>query len=169
MIENRYKTFASRFLAGIIDSLIFIPFFIISEMFFTDKYTSQLWLSLSETVLYTFYVVIGHGKYGQTIGKKVMKIKVLDLSESNVIGYKRAMIRESIWILISLSLSVYFITDSDGASLGGQDEITRHDNISAVVSFAWLAVELITMLTNNKRRALHDFMAASVVVNLKKA
>jgi uncharacterized RDD family membrane protein YckC len=169
MIENRYKTFANRFLAGIIDGLIFIPFFIIGEMFFADKYTSQLWLNLSETVLYTVYVVVGHGKYGQTIGKKVMKIKVLDLEESNLIGYKRAIIRESIWILISLSLSVYFIMDSDGASLNGQDEIARHDNISTMVSFAWLAAELITMLTNNKRRALHDFMAGSVVINLKKA
>jgi uncharacterized RDD family membrane protein YckC len=32
--------------------------------------------------------------------------------------------------------------------------------------FAWFVLELLTMLTNNKRRALHDFIAGSVVVRL---
>ena len=31
-------------------------------------------------------------------------------------------------------------------------------------SFGWTALELVSMLTNRKRRALHDFIAGSVVV-----
>jgi uncharacterized RDD family membrane protein YckC len=31
---------------------------------------------------------------------------------------------------------------------------------------AWLGLELLTMLTNSKRRALHDLIAGSVVVRV---
>lgn len=31
-------------------------------------------------------------------------------------------------------------------------------------TFGWFGLEVVTMLTNNKRRALHDFIAGSVVI-----
>ncbi len=34
------------------------------------------------------------------------------------------------------------------------------------IHFIWFGVEIITMLTNEKRRALHDFIARSVVVKI---
>ena len=34
--------------------------------------------------------------------------------------------------------------------------------------FYWLLAELIVMLLNRKRRALHDFVAGTVVISLRK-
>jgi uncharacterized RDD family membrane protein YckC len=34
----------------------------------------------------------------------------------------------------------------------------------AIIAFSWFLLELITMLTNKKRRAVHDYIAGSVVV-----
>ena len=43
------------------------------------------------------------------------------------------------------------------------------NTVNWIISFsglAWFLIEVITMLANNKRRALHDFIAGSVVVRV---
>lgn len=35
--------------------------------------------------------------------------------------------------------------------------------------FWWLVIELITMLTNSRRGALHDFIAKSIVIRTEKS
>ena len=38
--------------------------------------------------------------------------------------------------------------------------------VIAFAEFAWFVAEILTMLTNKKRRALHDFIAGTVVVRV---
>jgi hypothetical protein len=62
-----------------------------------------------------------------------------------------------------------FVIDASGLVLQGvnPDEIYEKGyRMSPLlwVGVFWMAAELVTMLTNNKRRALHDFIARSVVV-----
>jgi len=165
---HKYQTFWHRLFAGIIDWLVFLPYGIVSAMIPTDS-EMKIYIAadLVFTLLWTLYVVIGHGKYGQTLGKKAMRIKVYDISEQKLIGYQRAFLRESISFFISIAWSIYFfITVGD---LNKKELITsgNFENIGLYISGIWFLVEIVTTLTNKKYRAVHDYIAGSVVIRLE--
>lgn len=165
-LNNKYNTFLQRLVAPFIDALVFIPFIIFEQVY---AVTEDKWLYIGYNLVYsicwTLYSVIGVGKYGQTIGKKVMKIKVFSLDEKSLIGYKRAFFRESVLFFVSIGGIVWvYFTTSDTAPF--RDELIGKYNITLIISCTWLIAELITMSFNNKRRAVHDFIAGSVVVDL---
>ena len=170
MTKNKYKTFWKRLLAGIIDGLVFIPIFIIEEIF-SDINSKWVFIGFEffYAICWMLYVVVGHGKYGQTVGKKAMKIKVFDLTEKNLISYKRAFFRESIWFLASISGVIYMIISTQNVPVINEDAKEKYYTIALFTSLFWLVIELVTMLSNNKRRAVHDYIAGSVVIDLREA
>ncbi len=112
-----------------------------------------------------------HGTYGKTIGKMACKVKVVDYKTEKPIGFKQAIIRDIIpvvFLFISMVLDLFF-NPFQGAVLSTDQEprnaFFRVIHFIAVSMFAlWFLAELTTMLTNSKRRALHDFIAGTVVV-----
>ena len=165
---NKYNTFGKRFVAGLIDYLIFIPFTILDKKFEdTDNKTIFIGWALFYTICWTLYVVIGHGKYGQTIGKRLMNIKVFDLNEKTLIGYKKAFLRESVWFFAIVAAIIYFtISTANTITLNEEVKATYYNDIVSLTSGIWLILEITTMFFNKKRRALHDFLAGSVVVDI---
>ena len=165
---HKYHTFGKRFVAGLIDGLIFIPFSILDNRFEdTDNKAIFIGWTLLHTICWTLYVVIGHGKYGQTIGKRLMGIKVFDLNEKTLIGYKNAFLRESVWVFAVIAGIIYLaISTSNTSAFNEVIKATYYDDIVGFTSGIWLILELITMFFDKKRRALHDFLAGSVVVDL---
>jgi len=167
VIEKKYQTFSKRFFAMIIDCLIFIPFFIIADYLIYEKKTSVLWVDLCQAILWTAYYIVGHGKYGQTIGKRVMKVKVLNLTETKVIGYKKAFYRESVGFFAYLLAIIYLLFSYGEINVADTHKLELYENLTLIFSIGWCVIELGTMLTNKKRRAIHDYIGSSVVVNLK--
>jgi uncharacterized RDD family membrane protein YckC len=166
----KYQTFWKRFFAGLFDGLLFIPVFLIAENFIaTDNKWAFIGIEFFSTVCWLMYTIIGHGRYGQTLGKKLMGIKVLDIGEKTVIGCKRAFFRESIWFCVSIAGLIYLVYTSRNATFIDEQMAETYDSIVTIISTTWFVVELITMLLNNKRRAVHDFFANSVVIDLKEA
>jgi uncharacterized RDD family membrane protein YckC len=164
---KKYNTFSNRLGAGIIDGIIFIPIALLLSTIRNDSLSTFTICSILETVLYTMYLVIGHGKYGQTLGKRFVGIKVFGLQEKNVIGYKNAFLRESVWFFVAIAESLYlFIVSSKTANVQQAMMESNYYNIFSLTSLAWFFLELGTMMFNKKRRAFHDFIAGSVVVNL---
>lgn len=160
----KYQTTGKRILASIVDGIVFMPISLLCANFAQSQYEAlRITGCLFETVCWGFYIVIGHGKYGQTLGKKLMQIKVLDISEKSCIGYKRAFIRESIWFASIIVSFIYYYFFSGGYS--NTDNLSFDDYVS-FFSLFWLLLEIVTMLFNEKRRAIHDFMAGSVVVSI---
>jgi uncharacterized RDD family membrane protein YckC len=45
-----------------------------------------------------------------------------------------------------------------------EEVLNNYDNFTLIVALVWILLELITMLANKKRRAIHDFIAGSVVI-----
>lgn len=164
--RGKYNTVVDRLFAGIIDALLFIPFTVIYEIVSKDSMKVEGIINLVSTILLTLYMVIGHGKYGQTLGKKVMKVKVLDIGEQNVIGYTRAFLRESVSFFISLVFALYFIFVI--GDITPEEFVNNYSfpQLPVLVPIIWLVVEIITALTNSKRRAVHDYIARSVVIKL---
>jgi uncharacterized RDD family membrane protein YckC len=108
-----------------------------------------------------------HARFGQTIGKKAMRIRVMNINEDRIPTLGQAVLRDIGEIGPGILGSAYAI------ALILADKYTQEAMISTwfglVLVYAdlgWFALELSTMLTNKKRRALHDLIAGTVVVRL---
>jgi uncharacterized RDD family membrane protein YckC len=165
---HKYDTFEKRFLAGIVDSIVFVPF-ILAENYFEDRNHTNGFLTATIlfNVCWMIYSTVDHGKYGQTVGKKMMGLKVFRLNERDVIGYKRAFYREAIPFAASMIILVLILVSGrDVLSDEANPDDTIYLGYVDLFSLLWFILELVTMMFNRKRRALHDLIAGSVVVNL---
>ena len=163
-MEHKYQTFWRRFGAGLVDGILFLPITLLPDLIF-DMSSSRNFI-IAEIVFFTSwtsYVAIGHGIFGYTVGKKLCKVKLLDINEKEPIGIPRALLRESVWILITVGLIIYLAIQTWERGYFTEEEVTKYENFQ-MISTAWVIIELITMLSNYKRRALHDYIAGSVVV-----
>lgn len=163
--QGVYNTFWRRFAAIIIDSIILWPLTFIDSYIegSSSKFLFCIGVFIS-SLIYTAYFIILHSRYGQTIGKKITGIKVVDIDEANLIGIKRSIYRELPWIIANIVIIVYaviklFLTSIDLAIIK-----ESYNELSFIIALCWMIIELITMLTNYKKRALHDYLAKSVVV-----
>ncbi|WP_298737432.1 RDD family protein [uncultured Chitinophaga sp.] len=169
METDIYRTFWRRLWAAIIDGIVLYP------VGFAESYiysTGNRYLSFASTLvvvsLCTLYFIVLHAKYGQTLGKKLMGIKVTDVNSMELIGPRRAVLRELPWLIASLVALIFLVVQL--FFIDGEDIVVvfeRYNNIASSISFMWLILELVTMLTNSKRRAIHDWMANSVVLKVK--
>src|SRR4030095_964195 len=164
---TKYHTFWPRFWAGFVDGLVFLP------ISFLDGYLSApargafvliVWGVVSYSV-YWLYSVLLHTRYGQTLGKMAAKVRVLDLSEERIPSLRQAFIRDIGYIVLnSLSLFWFLYLVVAGRYANQADIVSGPGGLLAFASLGWFLLEIITMLTNTKRRAFHDFIAGTVVV-----
>jgi uncharacterized RDD family membrane protein YckC len=170
---NRYKTFWRRFWAGMADSVVFLPMILISKAVWSHSNTIPVLILVLFHIAHCFmshaYTILLHGFFGQTLGKMLFKVKVIDASEEAAITLSQSFRRNSVpmaFMLVSLCTQVPTILrlgspfDPDVRALGPLHWI--------IMSFGtlWFWSEFITMLTNRKRRAVHDFIAGSVVIRV---
>jgi uncharacterized RDD family membrane protein YckC len=171
---DKYHTIWPRFWAPTIDEFILYPITIIvfyiqlNNLFEFKDFTI---LSFIQNTFTYMYIIFMHGKYGKTFGKMACKVRVVDYKTGQPISFKQAIIRDIIPVVF-LSIStvlILFYNPLQGATLNAhqQTENTYFHIIQTIAGsmFAlWFLAEIITMLTNSKRRALHDFIAGTVVV-----
>ena len=107
---SKYKTFWPRFWAGWIDGLIFLPFFWLDPLKLLGHIPNLLTaiLYLLTVILFHAYSVLMHGRFGQTLGKMVCKVKVIDKSEDRPITYIQAFMRDSVVIVMGLISCIFF-------------------------------------------------------------
>lgn len=165
----RYRTGVRRFLAMWADVLFLSPLMVVDWLLGEIRLAgvpAVAWVLfyLSVSLAYT---LVGHALFGGTPGKRALRLMVLDL-DGNYPGWRRAAIRDAMLIF-------YFLYDLTRelprawAGLAPFDEYTRGD-VTAFdrwMMFAlhgWVILEFVTMLFNEKRRAVHDFMAGTVVI-----
>ncbi|MEZ9072100.1 RDD family protein [Vibrio splendidus] len=166
MYANKYSNFWRRFFAIWIDSIVFLPLEWIDDYVLSGVIGSGgvfAWGVAYSLIGITYYVGM-HAKYGQTIGKMVTRVKVVDVSESRNLTLKQSCMRDIVPImLIPFNFYVY-------AQLSFYDntwDSLEQGRIVIFVGYAmigWVILEFISMLFNHKRRAIHDFIAGSVVI-----
>ena len=166
MSALKYQTFGPRVAASIADGLIFLPLPFLDYLVFEQLRLSWLtvaWLVISYSAVW-LYVVLMHGFYGQTLGKRFFKIRVVDNATEGPITMFQAFIRESVLItinLLSLVIDLYVYLNGDPSAA------QMFYTASIVLSYAtvtWFVLEIVTCLFNRKRRALHDFLGGTVVI-----
>ncbi len=163
-MNPKYRTGGARFWAAIIDGLVFLPMILFERLVIlptSNKAGFILWQMFCITFACGYSVIL-HTRYGQTLGKYLMRIKLVDISEINAITLRQAIMRDIVGIAINCAALIYLMV-----KLQNTDLITdRYDDFMQPWASIWLWIELITMLSNRKRRAVHDFIARTVVVRL---
>jgi len=159
-IHLRYKTFGKRFLASIIDGIFLAIIAVILQLFMSDS--TQEFVFTFMPFIYSIYM---HGNSGQTIGKQYMDIEVVTFNEEKGIGYLRAFKRDSVPLiaLIIMYVLTYYLPANE-VDINPESLLYISISILGASHAIWYVSEFITMLFNKKRRAIHDFIAGTVVV-----
>ena len=164
---SRYSTVGRRVIAGFVDGLVLAP------IGFADAWLASpergpavilAWGVVSYNV-YWLYAVILHSRTGQTVGKRVAGITVMDLSEARLPTFRQAFLREAAYVVVNwASLAYLFSLVLSGRYTREAETTGRMAELTTYAIFGWFLLEIITTLTNDKRRAIHDFIASTVVV-----
>ena len=124
-------------------------------------------------LLFHVYLVF---RFGGTPGKLILNTRIA-LLDGGRITFMSAVIRYSVLCVLSILSSLALVlatlrmTDEQYLSLGfldrGQLMVSLAPPWYVAVHFLlniWIWSEFVTMLFNKKRRAIHDFMACTVVI-----
>ena len=173
-----FAGFWQRFFAGWIDFFVLLPFTILFYWLGSFSRTLSFIFLVPHALLYFGYTVSLHARTGQTLGKRALGIRVVAL-DGALIGWHQAFLRSSVDLLFSVLWIVggvwgwLVLTDTEFASLGGwaleQRMIELQPPFFSWVNTAstiWVWSEVIVMLFNRQRRALHDFIARTVVIKV---
>jgi len=172
-LTERYSTFGPRFWTGWVDSCVLWPVGFLTTALHSLNIPRTLaaFLLIVESLAWLIYTVVMHARYGQTVGKMVTKVRVLDFRTEGSISWRQAWLREGIPMVLSLGFLSWeaslILTGSVSPSALAGDEALAASKVFwllAALPGLWFVAEVLTMLTNDKRRALHDFIAGTVVV-----
>ena len=174
--EDRYKTFWRRFWALIIDGLVAgVPLALLSYVLQKvigpePSIQAYVYIDQGTDLIGLAYFIVLHAKFGQTVGKMATGVKVLDKSEQANISWGQAVMRDIVpvvFFVASLAYVIAFGVPADGDVLSGVSGFILY--AYAIAAVVWSVAEIVTMLFNRKRRAVHDLIAGTVVVRFAKA
>src|SRR5687768_4415037 len=97
----KYGSFGQRLSALIIDTVLLFPLVLVSFKFYEISKTSALVGQILVAVLGAGYHVFFHARWGQTVGKKLTRIKVVKTT-GEPLGWIGALKRSSIDILFQI-------------------------------------------------------------------
>ena len=166
LARRKYFTFWPRFWAGFLDGLFLRALGWIQTFIF--GYTMSIPLRVSTLVFCSsfglVYSIWMHARFGQTLGKMVCKVIVLDVSE-RPLSLRQAILRDIFsLIMLPILLAIEIPQVIRGVDPSVNPELSPVMWVLVSSGLILFLIEVATMLTNQKRRALHDFIAGSVVI-----
>ena len=173
----KYAGFWQRFCAGWIDFFVLlIPLVVLSWLSSISQLLAIL-CAIPEGLLYWFYTFHFHAATGQTIGKRALGIRVIRLDGSRigpVDSFKRSFV-DLIFALIWTFGSIWGVSQLSASQFTSAGWLQQQEFIQNaqpsfitwvdIASQIWIWSEVIIMLFNRQRRAIHDFVAGTIVVN----
>lgn len=170
--DPRYRTAWRRLWAGLADGLVLQP------LVWLDGW---VWSALSAPVLlvpwfvlysmsFVSYSIILHWRWGQTLGKRLTGVRVYALS-GGALSLRQAALRDilplmlgTVGVLLDLPDVARGKNPYQASATAGLAVLSTFHLVVLWSSLAWFILEVTTMLSNVKRRALHDFIAGTVVM-----
>lgn len=178
--ESAVGGFWLRFAAKIIDFLVMLPIVGLTFWLSSQFRMFYLWAVLPSLALSLFYSVYLVRRYGGTPGKLLLKLRIR-MQDDTPVTLLAALIREAPLLLMgaatNLGLGFAALTMDDSAyhALGF---LQRSQALMAAgprwlaantwLMNGWTWVGAIVLLLNQRRRAVHDFLAGTAVVNISR-
>ncbi len=160
VVETKYQTIWRRIWARSFDFLFLFPL-LGFQFALTDSELSpriKVGLTLLCVLGRIAYNVVMRWQYGATLGEQAVGVTVVDISE-RPLTLRQALLREVYGIVES-----GYGTFLNISALAAGRSVPGDDKISSWVLGIFSAIELVTIFSNSKRRAPHDFIAGTVVV-----
>jgi uncharacterized RDD family membrane protein YckC len=176
----RYAGFWRRLAAGLIDIVVVVPWMAFGFWAMTASKLSTLLLMLPVNALGLAYPLVLHARFGQTLGKMATGVRVTKPS-GEPISWREAGLRSSVDIVLtvigmaSYATMVARLPDVEW-QLGWIDHSERLSRLqpewgrwAGYLGQVWFWSEMIVLLFNDQKRALHDFIAGTVVIHTRAA
>jgi uncharacterized RDD family membrane protein YckC len=174
--QKVYAGFWKRFGAAIVDTLVFIPFMVVFHFTQGLSILSAMATIVVSSLLFSAYTVYFHYKFGATLGKMAVGIKIT-FPDGSKIGLKQALLRSSVdlgFAFFMVLAQVTAITNADPNIYLNAGFMARAEYIMplfpawyglvSTVSQLWFWSEFLVLLFNKRKRAIHDFIAGTVVI-----
>lgn len=160
-IEARYRTLWRRVFAGLIDFVVLMP---LLGICFSSDYAqmppaARVAIEIACSLAMLGYSVLMHWRLGATLGKLATGVRVVGLSETPL-SLRQALAREAFNIATAAYGAIPHLVALGSGSL---PEATPDPMYEWVTNIFFL-LEILTALSNNKRRSIHDFIGGTVVI-----
>jgi uncharacterized RDD family membrane protein YckC len=163
-----YAGFGKRFAATLVDVVVLLPLFIAREFltFYLETWTAVSFI-LSIVLVQSYYIFC-HSFWGQTLGKRAVGIRIVKVSGERI-TWREAILRS----LVDVVFTLIFIFSMLPILFPNLEPVWLRWAVAVRslwlgelgrIGDVWFWSELITMLFNKKKRALHDFIAGTVVI-----
>ncbi len=175
-----YGGFWLRFGAYWLDALIFAPVSALLTWLNSLHREAIFFTLIPSFALSIFFHVYCVKRWGGSPGKLICGLRIVKLN-SEPAGWREAWLRHSILFLISLaSVAVYIyaisqMSNTEYLKLSFLERSKRIVELGGTaqtaltwISQIWIWSEFIVLLTNKRRRALHDYVAGTLVIKLPK-
>jgi uncharacterized RDD family membrane protein YckC len=171
----RYSTFWQRVGALLIDFLILCPFFPLDYFLSDQSRMYHAYAFVPMELFGVFFYIYLAVRHGGTPGKLLLGLRIANLDGSRV-GWKAAALRYApLWILeVAISvmtiMATLALTDEAYSALGYFERSNAIDEQQPMIMtvtwlmILWMFACVVTMIVNDKRRTLHDFIAGTVVL-----
>ena len=173
----RYAGFWPRLGALLLDSLILLPLMALVFWGNARYRLFALYDLVPGTLFGLFYSVYLVRRFGGTPGKLIAGVRIRKVN-GDPVGYREAVLRYlpefvlGLLMSIAMLIPVFHMSDAEYHALSFMERAKRMVELAPswykplqIVQNVWVWGELIVLLTNRKRRALHDFIAGTVVVH----
>ena len=173
---SKYASFWQRLGALLLDLLILLPLIALSYWGGEQFRLFNLYYFVPGIVFGLWFHAYLVKRYGGTPGKLIVGIKICKL-DGGPAGYREATLRYSVLFVLGTLSQIAVVqatlgmSDADYFSFNWQERMMRIQELApswlgwiTLLTNIWVWGEFVVMMTNKKRRAIHDFIAGTVVV-----
>ncbi|MGQ7945354.1 RDD family protein [Flavobacterium sp. WC2509] len=177
--DSIYAGFWLRFASLLIDAVIMLP--IIFLILYLNGLGKNIYFYtvIPNFVFGLWYYIYLTKKNGGTPGKIIAGMKIIKLNGESI-DWKEAILRHSILLVLTL-FSVIMMTlcllSADETVFNNLGWMKRSQYLMSLspmffliytwVSNIWIYSEFIVLLTNKRKRAIHDYIAGTVIVKTR--
>ena len=172
----RYAGFWSRLWAMLVDGALLFPLGYLVMRLEDQSWLAAIMLPLPWYLLQVAYFVYCHGRWGQSVGKMAAKIRVVNV-DGRAMSWRQAFLRSAVDAILTMAFAASMVVGvsrmapEEFVALPRLDRWTRvaalapWHGILEAASWGWFWSELGVLLFNRRKRALHDFIAGTVVIH----
>ena len=172
-----YAGFLPRAAALLVDGVVVLPFILATGWVHHLSWVGNILLLPLLFALPLAYIIFFHARWGQTVGKMAAGIQVRQLSGARLTS-RDACLRSSVDVVFALVVATAFLAPILAAGpneFNSMSHLERDEweNLSFIKESTvqaaqgiWYLCELLVLIGSARRRAIHDFIAGTVVVRL---
>ncbi len=174
--ERVYAGFWKRFWAELVDGFVFFPLAFLFVWLEGFDRTLAIFITIPSSILFAMYNVYFNARFGGTPGKLAVGIRITKPDGSRI-NWSEAWKRSSVDLVfaaIVLIVKVGGLIQIDPEAYVSWGWMERTQKVAArapawygairVLWQVWIWSELVVLLFNKRKRAIHDFIAGTVVV-----